>query len=146
MEIRSVAQTDLVAWKKLYSGYLTFYDRKIEEDKIATLWSWLMDENHEVCGLVAEVDGEVQAFAHYRTFARPISAGTGLFLDDLFTNPNIRKSGLGSALLDKLREIAAAEGASLIRWITADDNETAKSLYDKEARATSWITYDMDPA
>ena len=30
-----------------------------------------------------------------------------------------------------------------LRWITADDNYRARSLYDKIAERTKWVTYDI---
>ena len=40
--------------------------------------------------------------------------------------------------------IAAAEvGHGGVAWITADDNATAQQLYDRIAKRTSWVTYEM---
>ena len=52
---------------------------------------------------------------------------------------------MAGSLLRAARERAAAEGANVVRWITAADNTTARSLYDQVATATSWVTYDMKP-
>jgi GNAT superfamily N-acetyltransferase len=95
---------------------------------------------------VAVVDGEVQGLAHFRTFARPLAASKGLYLDDLFTSPSARGKGLAAALLTRLAEIARDEGATVVRWITASDNETARSLYDRVSTQTPWVTYDLAPA
>ncbi|MGJ7538922.1 hypothetical protein [Brevibacterium luteolum] len=35
-----------------------------------------------------------------------------------------------------------AQGCSVVRWITAADNSTARSLYDQLAVQTNWVTYD----
>jgi hypothetical protein len=34
-------------------------------------------------------------------------------------------------------------GWTVIRWITAEDNYRALSLYDKVADKTKWATYDL---
>ncbi len=83
--------------------------------------------------------------ADLRRFARPSSATTGLYLDDLFTAPD---PGAASrpALLHEAAATAAAEGASVVRWITAEDNATARAVYDRVAAATPWVTYDMRPS
>ncbi len=47
------------------------------------------------------------------------------------------------ALLTELRRVALARGWSVVRWITADDNHRARSVYDRYAERTMWITYDM---
>jgi hypothetical protein len=33
-----------------------------------------------------------------------------------------------------------------VRWITRENNATARALYDTVATATPLVTYDMEPA
>lgn len=102
---------------------------------------------HGLRGIVAvRRDGEVVALANLRTFARPSAAKVGLHLDDLFTSPSSRGSGAASALLRRAAQIAAEDGANVVRWITASDNTKARSVYDSHAVATPWVTYDMKPS
>jgi hypothetical protein len=42
------------------------------------------------CLLVEDDIGYVVGLVHYRSFARPLSASTGCFLDDLFVDPTER--------------------------------------------------------
>jgi GNAT superfamily N-acetyltransferase len=101
---------------------------------------------HGLRGLVVEADdGALIALANLRTFARPSSATVGLYLDDLFTDPAARGTGAGKALLLRAAGIADEEGASVVRWITAADNATARRLYDSVAAETPWVTYDLAP-
>lgn len=144
--VRPVTPSDREEWAVAYRGYRDFYQVDHDQTAIDTVWSWLHDESHEVRGLVAELDGKVVGLAHYRSFARPLAGATGIFLDDLFTTPEARGHGAATALMDRLGEIARDEGAVVVRWLTAEDNETARRLYDQRARATKFITYDMPPA
>jgi len=64
----------------------------------------------ELSALVAEARGSLIGLAHYRPFARPLSASTGGFLDDLFVDPGSRGSGAAEALLSELGRVAAARG------------------------------------
>jgi len=144
--VRPISEADHDAWRVLYRGYRDFYHVEHSDAAIDTVWSWLMDPRHETRGIVAVVDGAPAGLAHYRNFARPLAASTGIFLDDLFTSPDARGHGLGSALLTRLAEIARDEGATVVRWITADSNATARSLYDKVSTQTPWVTYDLAPA
>ena len=144
--VRAVSEEDRASWRALYRGYRDFYKVPHSDEAIDTVWSWLHDEGHETRGLVALVDGVPLGLAHYRTFARPLSASHGLFLDDLFTSADARGRGVGSALLNRLAEIARDEGATVVRWITAGDNATALSLYDRVSTQTPWVTYDLAPA
>lgn len=144
--VRPVTPADENGWRELYRGYREFYRVEPSEQALDTVWGWIHDPAHETRGLVAELDGTLLGLAHYRTFARPLSASHGLFLDDLFTSMDVRGKGVGSALLTRLAEIARDEQATVVRWITADDNTTARSLYDRVSKQTPWVTYDLAPA
>nr|WP_237465166.1 GNAT family N-acetyltransferase [Leucobacter luti] len=130
----------------MYRGYRDFYGKPHDPAIFETVWGWLMDPAHETRGLIAEVAGTPVGIGHFRRFARPIDAAHGLYLDDLFTAEAARGSGAGGAILTRLAEIARDEGASLVRWITAESNATARRLYDRVAAQTPWVTYDLAPA
>ncbi len=46
---------------------------------------------------------------------------------------------------DRVAGDAATQGRSVVRWITAEDNHLARTLYDTMADATRWVTYDRTP-
>ena len=142
--IRNVAARDRTAWDVLYAGYAAFYRVDQMPAMRDCVWGWLMDEGHGTEGLVAcGPDGTLIGLAHYRAFARPLSASTGGFLDDLFVDPAARGSGAAEALIAALRDIGTARGWTVIRWITADDNYRARGVYDRVAARTPWVTYDI---
>lgn len=143
MIVRDVQPEDRDEWRALYRGYAEFY--RLSEPMLDTVWGWLLDPDHEVSGLVAEDGGRLVGLAHYRPFARPLTASIGGYLDDLFVAPEARGTGAGDALLARLRAIAAERGWGVVRWITADDNHRARARYDQVATRTMWVTYDMDP-
>lgn len=144
--VRDVEARDEEAWGRLYRGYREFYRLEGDDAKVATTWGWVSRREHGLRGLVVEADdGALIALANLRTFARPSSATVGLYLDDLFTDPAARGSGAGKALLLRAAGIAAEQGASVVRWITAADNATARRLYDLVAAETPWVTYDLAP-
>ncbi|MFB7177944.1 GNAT family N-acetyltransferase [Streptomyces sp. NPDC056257] len=146
INVRAVRAEDFAQWRTLYRGYADFYRVEQTEEAAATVWSWVTDPGHEVSALVAEdSSGRLLGLAHYRPFARPLSATVGCFLDDLFVAPEHRGSGAADRLLGALRELAAERGWSVVRWITADDNHRARSKYDQVATRTMWVTYDMAP-
>ena len=132
------------AWEVLYGGYAAFYRIDQTPRMRETVWNWLSDPTHEVEGLVAlDQRGNVIGLAHFRPFARPLSATTGGFLDDLFVSPDARGSGAAQALIRTVAEIGRERGWSVIRWITADDNYRARAAYDRLAERTKWVTYDI---
>ncbi|NBU13806.1 MAG: GNAT family N-acetyltransferase [Alphaproteobacteria bacterium] len=142
--IRPVEQNDRAQWNVLYQGYAEFYKVTQTQDMRDTVWSWLFDEAHEAEGLVAvDEKGVLIGLTHFRPFARPLSATTGGFLDDLFVIPASRGSGAARLLIEAVAQIGKQRGWSVIRWITAEDNYRARSLYDKVADKTKWATYDL---
>lgn len=144
--VRSVEPGDRERWKQLFAAYRAFYELEPDDHVLDTVWTWLMDASHEVRGLVAEnpADGTLYGIAHYRTFARPSSAATGVFLDDLFTDSEMRGGGAGRALIEGVAAVAAREGSTKVRWITAPGNARARALYDSVA-SVQWVVYDLDP-
>jgi predicted GNAT family acetyltransferase len=67
------------------------------------------------------------------------------YLDAHYVEPSVRGSGAVEALYAEMGRIARERGWAIIRWTTADDNYRARSVYDKVATRTTWITYDMTP-
>ena len=145
VSVRPVRADDHERWAILFRAYRDFYRLEPDEAVVDRVWSWLMDASHEVGGLVAEADGRVVGIAHHRSFARPSTGTTGIWLDDLYADEPARGMGVGRALIAHLGGIAALEGASVVRWITAEDNVTAQRLYDRVATRTRWVTYDAVP-
>lgn len=145
VNIRPIADGDFFNWIGLFEGYTTFYKQEFTDQKALIVWSWISDKDHETFGFVAERDGELVGLIHLREFARPLAASRGLFVDDLYVVDEVRGSGIGSALLDTAKQYAHENNLSVVRWITAPDNEVAQVLYDKVATKTEWLTYDMNP-
>jgi GNAT superfamily N-acetyltransferase len=58
--------------------------------------------------------------------------------------PNSAGNGVAYQLITALAELARQRGWTLIRWLTGDDNYRARGVYDRLAKRTMWITYEMD--
>jgi GNAT superfamily N-acetyltransferase len=79
--------------------------------------------------LIADWNAEPAGFAlffhSYSTFlARP-----GIFLEDLFVEPDRRGNGIGKGLLAELARIAVERGCGRLEWSVLDWNETAIGFY-----------------
>lgn len=146
VRIVPLAERHRADWERLYAGYAEFYKVTQTPEMREKVWGWIHDPAHEVNAVVAEDEaGRAVGLAHYRAFARPLSASTGCFLDDLFVDPSQRGKRVADALLEHLRTLARDKGWSTVRWITADDNYRGRGVYDRLAKRTWWITYDMTP-
>ena len=141
--IREVQLKDKVHWEKLYRDYATFYNVEMNETILQTVWIWLHDKNHEVNGLVYEVEDNIVGFTHYRRMPSPLRGEYIGFIDDLFVDPKYRGKKIGEKLIIKMREISKSKGWNLVRWITRNDNTRAKSLYDRVSEKTNWDVYEL---
>jgi GNAT superfamily N-acetyltransferase len=146
VRIVPLAERHHADWERLFAGYAAFYKLAQTPEMRARVWNWLQDPAHAVEGLAAEAPeegGRAVGLAHFRAFARPSTATTGGFLDDLFVDPGFRGGRVADALIERLAEIGRERGWSVIRWITADNNYRARGVYDRLAQRTMWVTYDI---
>ena len=142
--IRNIGIKDKLEWEKLYQGYADFYKVEITEKILNTVWNWLHDTEHELNGLVFEVDKNIVAIAHYRRMPSPLRGKNIGFLDDLYVHPHFRGRKIAEEIINKLNDISKEQGWGLIRWITRNDNHSAKSLYDRVAKKSTWDVYELD--
>ncbi|NVO05240.1 MAG: GNAT family N-acetyltransferase [Rhodoferax sp.] len=144
LSIRPPQAADRQAWDALYQGYARFYQVEQSAEMRDRVWGWLQDAAHECqCLMAFDESGRAVGLAHFRAFARPLSASTGGFLDDLFVDPAARGAQAGTQLIAAIEALGKKQQWSVIRWITADNNYRARSAYDKIATRTGWITYDI---
>lgn len=141
--VRPIAAGDEDAWRRLFRDYGVFYETQFEEPVLDHVWRQLHAESPQVHALVAEADGQVVGIAHYRSHPDTFSTGRDWYLDDLFVDPTSRGHGVATALIGHLTELARATGPGTLRWITAEDNATAQRVYDRLAKRTSWVTYEV---
>ena len=78
---------------------------------------------------IAEVDGEVAGMAlWFRSFSTFLGK-PGIWLEDLFVDPDARGSGLGRALLSRLAGLVVERGGARLEWAVLDWNELGKGFY-----------------
>ena len=144
LTVRPLHEDDRAEWEVLYQGYAEFYKVVQSAEMRATVWSWIFDPHKETEALVAvSGEGKLLGLTHFRPYARPLSATTGCFLDDLFVAADARGLGAAEALIEAVRAEAKQRRWSVVRWITAEDNYRARAVYDRLAERTKWLTYDL---
>ena len=143
MKLRAVQPGDHTQGLGLYRQYAEFYRVPMSEQTSDTVWRWLHDPDHVLEGWVAEESGKLWGLAHFRTMPNPLRGVEVGFLDDLFVSPEARGKRVGEALIMQLKALAQERGWPKIRWITADDNYRARTLYDRVAQKTQWNVYEV---
>jgi len=144
MIIRPIEERDHGAWRVLFVEYGIFYKTAFDDAVLSGVWAWLLDPQHEVKAVVAVQDDAIVGFAHYRQLADTFTAAPAWFLDDLYVTAEARGIGAATSLIEAVAAEASEKGGGTLRWITADDNLTAQSVYDKVATRTTWVTYEKE--
>lgn len=131
-------------WDMLYAAYAGYYKVDQTQEMRDRTWSWIAD-GRIICLMALDAEGLPVGIAHIREFVRPLMSSLAGYLDDLYVDPVQRGGGVVDALFDAATTLGREKKWSVIRWITRDDNYRARSVYDKRATRTNWITYDLTP-
>lgn len=111
----------------------------------AHLQATLFADRPKVHGVMAELNGVVVGFAVYFYNYSTWLGQHGLYLEDLFVEPDSRGVGVGLALLRHLAAKAVSEGCGRFEWMVLDWNEPAIDFY-RAAGATpmdEWTVYRL---
>ncbi|UCC50062.1 MAG: GNAT family N-acetyltransferase [Gemmatimonadota bacterium] len=80
--------------------------------------------------LLAFADGRPAAYAvYFFTFATTVGK-RGLWLDDLYVNPEFRGKGIAKALLAYLADLAIEKKCGRFEWMVLDWNKSAIEFYE----------------
>ena len=79
--------------------------------------------------LIAEYNHQPAGFAFYFFNYSTWTGSPGLYLEDLFVNPEFRGLGIGKALLARVAAIAQEKGCPRLQWEVLDWNTPAVDFY-----------------
>ena len=79
--------------------------------------------------LIGEIDGSPRGFALFFHNFSTFEGKPGIYLEDLFVEPEARGAGLGKALLARLAQLAMARGCARLEWSVLDWNEPSIAFY-----------------
>ena len=144
VEIRSLAARDREGWEPLWAGYLDFYEAKLDAAVTDATWHRIIGGGPAMGALVAENEGQLVGLAHFVLHLTTWTVTPACYLEDLFVVPRQRGTGVGRALIAGLADRGRAAGWSGIHWLTASDNTTGTTLYDRVARRTQWVRYELN--
>ena len=140
--VRDLRAEDEPQWRKLWTGYLEFYETSVPEEVYQTYFQRLLgDDPQDYHGLVAERDGELIGLTHYLFHRHGWRIENVIYLQDLYVSEAGRGTGAGRALIEAVYARADAAGCPSVYWLTQDFNKTARQLYDRIATETPFIKY-----
>ena len=141
-KLRELNKNDFNLWKGLWSVYLSFYNTSLDELIYETTFARLVSrENTAQNAIVALKNNEMIGLVHYIFHPDNWNIEDDCYLQDLFVIETARSLGVGRSLIEAVYAKAEERGSPGVYWLTEKTNKQARGLYDKVARATSFIEY-----
>jgi GNAT superfamily N-acetyltransferase len=96
--------------------------------------------------IIGEIDGTARGFALFFHNFSTFEGRPGIYLEDLFVEPEARGSGLGKALLARLAQLAMERGCARLEWAVLDWNEPSIAFYKALGAKPmdEWTVFRMD--
>jgi GNAT superfamily N-acetyltransferase len=152
LKIRDAQPADESAWRGLWADYIAFYGVAVPEQVTARTWQRILDPASPIFCRVAECEAEHDiehnaantpvGFAVCVLHEGSFSLHPLCYLEDLFVAPAHRGMGIGRAILNDLKQRAAASGWSHLYWHTRQDNP-ARKLYEEFVPVDDFVRYRL---
>lgn len=143
VEIRPIEASDEPEWRRLWAGYLDFYESTLPQATTDATWTRIIGNDSAFGGLVAEYQGQVLGIANYVLHPFTWSELPACLLHDLYVVPEARGRGAGRRMIEYLIEKATADDWARVYWVTKENNATARVLYDRFGPADGFIRYTV---
>jgi GNAT superfamily N-acetyltransferase len=142
--MRSARPADETRWRVMWADFLTGDSEPCPAEATTRLWQDMLADDGPLRMVIAadEADAPI-GFMIYVTHAYARSPRPVCYLLELYVDPLRRGAGIGSAFLERLRQIGQEAGWLKIYWMTQADNFAAHRLYDKFGRRSPLVRYDM---
>ncbi len=130
MTVRPIRREDVPAAVALVRE-LADYEKALDEVRLTEeqLTACLFGDSPALFGHVAEKDGEVVGIALWFLNFSTWRGTHGIYLEDLYVQPQHRGSGLGRELLRTLAALCAERGYSRLEWSVLDWNTPSIEFY-----------------
>lgn len=145
MQVRRAGIGELDEATRLFEGYLGFYEKQVEPAACREFIAARLNKLDSVIFLAWLGNRAVGFMQLYPTFAS-LSLAPAWVLNDLYVDVAARGRGVGEALMEQARALAAENGAAEIFLQTALDNHGAQRLYEKLGyeRDEHFVVYTLD--
>lgn len=140
--IREIRESDYDEWRRLWTGYLAYYETELPDEIKKHSFAKLLAADSDCHGFLA-VDGDRPVgLVHYIFHEHMWRPEGTCYLQDLYSDPSARGTGVGRLLIEAVYKAADAKGVPRVYWLTQDFNATARRLYDRIGKLSPFIKYD----
>jgi GNAT superfamily N-acetyltransferase len=146
LKIRPATEDDVSVILSLVKK-LAAYER-LSHQVIATeedFRSALFGANRVAEALLALSGNEPVAFALYFTTFSTFVGRPGIYLEDIFVEPEYRGKGIGAALLSRIAHIARERNYGRVEWSVLTWNQPAIEFYERKGaeRMEEWRVFRL---
>jgi GNAT superfamily N-acetyltransferase len=146
LQIRPAAEDDVPVILTLVKK-LAAYER-LSHQVVATeenFRSALFGANRVAEALLALSGNEPVAFALYFTTFSTFVGRPGIYLEDIFVEPEYRGKGIGAALLSRIAHIARERNYGRVEWSVLTWNQPAIEFYERKGaeRMEEWRVFRL---
>jgi GNAT superfamily N-acetyltransferase len=129
VEIVHATPADVGDVAPLFDEYRQFYQKPPDQEAARRFLFARLSKNESVLFL-ARHEGRTVGFVHLYPVFSSIGLTRQWILNDLYVVPEVRKMGVGRALMERARELAEATRANSLTLETASDNVPSQRLYE----------------
>jgi ribosomal protein S18 acetylase RimI-like enzyme len=144
--IRRATRDDAEPLARLFDAYRVFYGQPTDLTAARAFLDERLDRDESVIFLAEDEDGRLCGFVQLYPAFSSVSTPPGRFwlLNDLYVEEQMRRHGIGRALMERAERHARETGAVGLTLSTAIDNLRAHRLYESVGyrRDTGFFVYN----
>ena len=130
-KITPLTDGDLGALVPLFDAYRVFYKQPSDPALARDYLAKRLGAGEYVGFLARDAAGKAIGFALMSQTFSSVGLKRIWLLNDIFVDPQVRKSGAGAALMKAVEDFARTTGAGRLDLFTARTNATAQSVYKR---------------
>ncbi len=130
LRIARAARKDIDDLVPLFDGYRQFYGQRSDPASARAFLSERIERNESVIYLAYTGAREAAGFTQLYPSFSSVSLKPLWILNDLFVRSDVRRGGVGRALLERARQHALETGAKGLVLSTGVPNKSAQTLYE----------------
>ncbi len=146
--ISFIKQNEFELWNELWQKYLKFYQTSLPDSVTKVTWERIMEPEQNIFSFggywAADGAKELVGFTNFLYHSSTWSEQGYCYLEDLYVEERFRGKGFGRLLIEAVWDDCLRKGVKRLYWKTQDKNRIARIMYDKVAKQSGFIEYEIE--